>query len=225
MRLKHSICILFFSFLIALLASRSAFAADESDYISFTFDMETVFEFSAEIYVDPDYVPPNPSALAFPSQNNVTAGQNLNDCFDLGYLIGYKTSGEVNLVSEYKVLVKFQCLTNRGRKYTVSQYLTSAIVDTGSSLTLPEDIFVCKGHILDGEGDPSKGMVKVTQVVPVSILTDQVLYESNDLIDVDLSNTFRVFYWITDNSSSPLTMDQKAGTYKTTIVFTLQEEL
>ncbi len=203
----------------------NSFSDGAEDYISFEFELETVFEFSTDFVVDQDYVSPDPDTLAFPSQNSVYANQSLNDQFDLGYLIGIKDGPNVHLLSEYKVDVKFSCITNRGKRYLVSQHLTSPISDEDSDLTLPEDIFVCRSFFVDGEGDSSKGNVKIIQTTPVSIITPQVLYESYDLIDVDLSNVFHAKYWITDNAVNPLSLDQKSGSYRTTIIFTMWEEL
>jgi len=203
----------------------SVFSQNVEEYIPFEFELETVFEFSTEIFVDPDYSPPPPSTLAFPSMNNVTAGQSLNDKFDMGYLIGIKKGNEIHFISEYKVLVKFTCTTNSGKPYILTQHLTAPLSNDASGINLSEDILVCYATVKQGEGDPLKGTVLLSNTTPVSIITPQIIYQSKDLPDTDLSNTIRVYYWITDDSTQPITIDQKAGQYKTTIIFTMQEEL
>jgi len=223
---KYKIICFTISFLAVLMSPFYCLMAQSvEEYVPFEFELETVYEFSTDFFVDPDYSPPDPASLAFPSQNTVSAGQSLNDKFDLGYLIGIKKDDEVHFISEYKVLVKFACNTNSGNKYTLTQYVTSALTDDSTGESLSEDVLLCKATIEDGEGDPSKGIIGIPSETPVSIIIPQPIYESRDLIGVDLSNTIRVYYWITDQSTAPVTMDQRAGQYKTTIVFTMQEEL
>jgi hypothetical protein len=208
-----------------LFAPSAAFTLDNEEFLNLDFQITNVFELGAEIMIDPGYTPPDPSSLDSPSSNTVVPGKDLGNNFDFGTLLKLKASGEIHLVSEYKILVKLCCLSNIGKKYSVTHHLVTPITGQNSGITFPPEVFVARAFFTPSAGIPEKGQILLAEPTPVSIADPQKVFISNAYIGEDLSNYISIEYWITDNCPNPLLGSQRADIYTAVIIITMSEEL
>ncbi|MBN2143554.1 MAG: hypothetical protein JW774_02915 [Candidatus Aureabacteria bacterium] len=161
--------------------------------------------------------------LLTPSKNVITPDKDLNGMIDLGHLIARKQGDKVlPLISEYHVLMKVYCLTNKNKSYVLTQKMNSPLTGVLTNETIPGKAFVSQAQIDPKEGQ-NKGNIVIVSETPVTPGDLQTVYESAQTGEEYLGNVIDIRYWISDQQEENVPPTQRADTYKTTITLTMVE--
>ncbi|EKD28763.1 MAG: hypothetical protein ACD_79C00215G0003, partial [uncultured bacterium] len=140
-----------------------------------------------------------------------------------GHLIARKKGDKIfPLVSEYRVLMKVRCETNRNREYLLTQELNGPLTGVKSGEIFPEKAFVYIAGINKDEGQET-GEIMLKWESPVMPNDSETIYMSGKSENDYLGNTINVWYWVSAEQDDKVEITQRADTYKSTLTITMVE--
>lgn len=208
--------------LLFLFVSLAVFSEVVEDSIEVRVDVKPYFSLTIETYMIP-FIDVSDHDLFQPSRNVVVNKQDLEGVINLGHLIARKQAGEIMpLVSEYRVLMKIKCATNKNIPYTLTQNLEEPLTGIESGVLFPKSAFVSMAAIDSENGDTNTGQSYLQWETPVLPGEEIRIFKSSET-DEYLGNEINVLYWISDQQEDKVTIEQRADKYKGTLVITMLE--